>query len=46
VEDEEIVRQLLLGLLKEEGYSVDRVATGEEALKALDRGSTTWCCWT
>jgi DNA-binding NtrC family response regulator len=37
VEDEEIVRQLLLGLLKEEGYSVDGVPTGEDALKALDR---------
>ena len=37
VEDEEIVRQLLLGLLKEEGYSVDGVASGEEALRALDR---------
>jgi DNA-binding NtrC family response regulator len=37
VEDEEIVRQLLTGLLREEGYSVDAVPTGEEALKALDR---------
>jgi two-component system, NtrC family, response regulator HydG len=37
VEDEEIVRQLLTGLLREEGYAVDSVATGEEALKALDR---------
>jgi DNA-binding NtrC family response regulator len=37
VEDEEIVRQLLTGLLREEGYSVDAVPTGEDALKALDR---------
>jgi two-component system, NtrC family, response regulator HydG len=37
VEDEEIVRQLLTGLLRDEGYSVDAVPTGEEALKALDR---------
>jgi two-component system, NtrC family, response regulator HydG len=37
VEDEEIVRQLLTGLLREEGYAVDAVATGEDALKALDR---------
>jgi two-component system, NtrC family, response regulator HydG len=37
VEDEEIVRQLLTGLLREEGYAVDSVATGEDALKALDR---------
>jgi two-component system, NtrC family, response regulator HydG len=37
VEDEEIVRQLLTGLLREEGYAVDAVATGEEGLKALDR---------
>jgi DNA-binding NtrC family response regulator len=37
VEDEEIVRQLLTGLLREEGYSVDAVPTGEEALRALDR---------
>ena len=37
VEDEDIVRQLLAGLLKEEGYSVEGVATGEDALRALDR---------
>ncbi|HSJ08061.1 MAG TPA: sigma-54 dependent transcriptional regulator [Longimicrobiales bacterium] len=37
VEDEEIVRQLLTGLLREEGYDVDAVPTGEDALKALDR---------
>jgi two-component system, NtrC family, response regulator HydG len=37
VEDEEIVRQLLTGLLREEGYDVDAVSTGEDALKALDR---------
>jgi hypothetical protein len=29
--------QLLTGLLREEGYAVDAVATGEDALKALDR---------
>jgi two-component system, NtrC family, response regulator HydG len=37
VEDEEIVRQLLTSLLREEGYNVDAVPTGEDALKALDR---------
>jgi DNA-binding NtrC family response regulator len=37
VEDEEIVRQLLGGLLREEGYDVDQVETGEAALRALDR---------
>jgi two-component system, NtrC family, response regulator HydG len=37
VEDEEIVRQLLTSLLREEGYTVDSVDTGEEALRALDR---------
>ncbi|HUF50652.1 MAG TPA: sigma-54 dependent transcriptional regulator [Longimicrobiales bacterium] len=37
IEDEDIVRQLLTGLLREERYSVDAVPTGEEALKALDR---------
>jgi two-component system, NtrC family, response regulator HydG len=37
VEDEEIVRQLLTGLLREEGYAVDAVPTGEDGLKALDR---------
>jgi two-component system, NtrC family, response regulator HydG len=37
VEDEEIVRQLVTGLLREEGYAVDAVPTGEEALRALDR---------
>ena len=37
VEDEDIVRQLLSGLLSEEGYAVDAVGSGEEALKALDR---------
>jgi two-component system, NtrC family, response regulator HydG len=37
VEDEEIVRELLIGMLREEGYEVDGIATGEEALRALDR---------
>jgi two-component system, NtrC family, response regulator HydG len=37
VEDEEIVRQLLTGLLREEGYDVDSVPSGEDGLKALDR---------
>lgn len=36
VEDEEIVRDVLLKVLKEEGYEVDAVETGEEALKALE----------
>ena len=36
VEDEEIVRDILLNVLKEEGYRVDAVETGEEALKSLD----------
>jgi DNA-binding NtrC family response regulator len=37
VEDEEMVRQLLGALLREEGYDVDQVETGEAALRALDR---------
>jgi two-component system, NtrC family, response regulator HydG len=37
VEDEEIVRQLLTGLLRDEGYAVDSVPTGEDALHALER---------
>jgi DNA-binding NtrC family response regulator len=37
VEDEEIVRSLLSGLLREEGYAVDAVSTGEDGLRALDR---------
>ena len=37
VEDEEILRDLLKSVLKEEGYDVDAVETGEQALKALDR---------
>jgi two-component system, NtrC family, response regulator HydG len=37
VEDEDIVRQLLMGLLRQEDYEVDAVCTGEEALRALDR---------
>ncbi len=36
VEDEEIVRDILLKVLTEEGYRVDAVETGEEGLKALD----------
>lgn len=36
VEDEEIVRDILLKVLSEEGYRVDAVETGEEGLKALD----------
>ncbi len=36
VEDEEIVRDILLKVLTEEGYRVDAVETGEEALKALE----------
>jgi DNA-binding NtrC family response regulator len=37
VEDEDIVRQLLMGLLRDEGYDIDAVASGEDALRALDR---------
>lgn len=36
VEDEENVRELLLAVLAEEGYAVDAVRTGEEALRSLD----------
>ena len=36
VEDEEIVRDVLLKVLTDEGYRVDAVETGEEGLKALD----------
>jgi DNA-binding NtrC family response regulator len=36
VEDEEIVRDLLVKVLGEEGYAVEAVETGESALKALD----------
>ena len=36
VEDEEIVRDILLKVLTEEGYRVDAVETGEDGLKALD----------
>jgi DNA-binding NtrC family response regulator len=37
VEDEEVIRDLLVKLLREEGYMVDSVGSGEEALKTLDR---------
>ncbi|MBI4545368.1 MAG: sigma-54-dependent Fis family transcriptional regulator [Gemmatimonadetes bacterium] len=37
VEDEEIVGDLLVKVLGEEGYAVESVASGEDALKALDR---------
>jgi two-component system, NtrC family, response regulator HydG len=37
VEDEEVVRDLLVKLLTEEGYAVDSVDSGEEALRTLDR---------
>ncbi len=36
VEDEAVVRDLLVATLGEEGYRVDPVESGEEALKALD----------
>lgn len=36
VEDEEIVRDVLLKVLEKEGYEVDAVEAGEEALKALE----------
>lgn len=36
VEDEEIVRDILLKVLTDEGYRVDAVETGEDGLKALD----------
>jgi two-component system, NtrC family, response regulator HydG len=36
VEDEEVIRELLVPTLKEEGYRADAVGSGEEALKALD----------
>ncbi|TVR66809.1 MAG: sigma-54-dependent Fis family transcriptional regulator [Gemmatimonadales bacterium] len=36
VEDEEIIRELLVPSLREEGFIVDAVASGEEALKRLE----------
>ncbi len=36
VEDEEIIRELLVPSLREEGFNVDAVATGEQALSQLD----------
>lgn len=36
VEDEEIIRELLVPSLREEGFNVDAVATGEEALSQLE----------
>ncbi len=36
VEDEEIVRDLLVTALEDEGYRVEAVVSGEEALEALD----------
>ncbi|MBI3129061.1 MAG: sigma-54-dependent Fis family transcriptional regulator [Candidatus Tectomicrobia bacterium] len=39
VDDEERVRTLLSRLLTEEGYQVDAVASGEEALRAAEEGS-------
>lgn len=36
VEDEEIIRQLLVPSLRDEGFNVDAVATGEEALSRLE----------
>ncbi len=37
VEDEENVRDLLLTVLAENGYRVDAVRSGEEALRQLDQ---------
>ncbi len=37
VEDDDIVRDLIVSLLEDESYAVEAVESGEEALKALDR---------
>ncbi|MEJ2185436.1 MAG: sigma-54 dependent transcriptional regulator [Gemmatimonadota bacterium] len=37
VEDDDIVRDLIVSLLEDENYAVEAVESGEEALKALDR---------
>lgn len=37
VEDEDVVRELLISLLSNEGYAVSAVSAGEDALKALER---------
>ena len=37
VEDEDVLRDLLASLLRGEGYGVDTVGSGEEALRLLDR---------
>jgi two-component system, NtrC family, response regulator HydG len=37
VEDEDVVRELLISLLRNEGYAVSAVSAGEDALKALER---------
>ncbi len=37
VEDEEVIRELLLPTLREEGFRVDAAASGEEALRRLEQ---------
>ena len=39
VDDEKNVRLSLQGILQDEGYSVDNVASGQECLKSLERNS-------
>jgi CheY-like chemotaxis protein len=46
VEDEEIVRQLLTGLLREEGYDVDAVPRARRPCAHSTASSTTSCCST
>jgi DNA-binding NtrC family response regulator len=38
VEDQPPVRDLLVEVMRQEGYATDSAASGEEALRALDRG--------
>ena len=39
VDDERGIRETLRGVLEDEGYAVETVASGEDALRALERRS-------
>ena len=46
VDDEPGVRTALGGVLRDEGYTVDAVDSGEACLERVVTSPSTWCCST
>jgi CheY-like chemotaxis protein len=42
VDDEKAMRLALKSLLAKEGYEVDTAESGEEALRRIEQGASTW----